>query len=131
MSAHDVEIKSIEKPDDHSQTRFSERRILRFADGSSVTHYIFKPGWRWDACDIPHVVYVMSGQLAVKMSDGSERVVVAGEAAVVPVDHDMWVVGDSPAELVDFWSAEVGKTFTRPNADEVRRKNERAAPTVD
>jgi quercetin dioxygenase-like cupin family protein len=39
---------------------------------------------------------VLSGAAAVKMADGSERVMNAGEFFYVPPGHDSWVVGDEP-----------------------------------
>jgi quercetin dioxygenase-like cupin family protein len=39
---------------------------------------------------------VVSGAAAVKMADGTERVMRAGELFYVPPGHDSWVVGDEP-----------------------------------
>ena len=52
----------------------------------------YEPGWRWSE----HVGLVLSGAAAVKMADGSERVMQAGEFFYVPPGHDSWVVGDEP-----------------------------------
>ena len=62
----------------------------------------YEPGWRWSRhvgeglCQIEHVGLVLSGAAAVKMQDGSERVMHAGEFFYVPPGHDSWVVGDEP-----------------------------------
>jgi quercetin dioxygenase-like cupin family protein len=65
----------------------------------------YDPGWRWsedvgdspDAmCQVEHVGWVVSGAAAVKMEDGIERVMHAGEFFYVPPGHDSWVVGDEP-----------------------------------
>jgi quercetin dioxygenase-like cupin family protein len=66
----------------------------------------YEPGWRWSEhvgapagvslCQVEHVGLVLSGQAAVKMADGSERVMHAGEFFYVPPGHDSWVVGDEP-----------------------------------
>ena len=45
---------------------------------------------------VEHVVLVLSGAAAVKMEDGSERVMSAGEFFYVPPGHDSWVVGEEP-----------------------------------
>ena len=47
-------------------------------------------------CQVEHVGLVLSGQAAVKMEDGTERVMKAGELFYVPPGHDSWVVGDEP-----------------------------------
>ena len=43
-----------------------------------------------------HVGLVLAGAAAVKMADGTERVMEAGEFFYVPPGHDSWVVGDEP-----------------------------------
>ena len=39
---------------------------------------------------------MLSGQAAVAMDDGTERVMRAGDLFYVPPGHDSWVVGDEP-----------------------------------
>ena len=66
----------------------------------------YEPGWVWsrhvgapagaELCEVEHVGLVVSGQAAVKMADGSERVMSAGDLFYVPPGHDSWVVGDEP-----------------------------------
>ena len=63
----------------------------------------YEPGWRWSStsgagglCQVEHVGLVLSGAAAVKMADGTERVMNAGEFFYVPPGHDSWVVGDEP-----------------------------------
>jgi quercetin dioxygenase-like cupin family protein len=63
----------------------------------------YEPGWRWTehvggapSCPVEHVGLVLSGAAAVKMDDGTERVMRAGEFFYVPPGHDSWVVGDVP-----------------------------------
>jgi quercetin dioxygenase-like cupin family protein len=64
----------------------------------------YEPGWRWSAhvgaasgealCQVEHVGLVLAGAAAVKMADGTERIMRAGELFHVPPGHDSWVVGD-------------------------------------
>jgi quercetin dioxygenase-like cupin family protein len=62
----------------------------------------YEPGWKWSehvgegSCQVEHVGLVLSGQAAVKMDDGTEKVMRAGEFFYVPPGHDSWVVGDEP-----------------------------------
>ena len=66
----------------------------------------YEPGWKWSAdigaetgeelCQVEHVGVVLSGRAAVKMADGSERVMGPGDFFYVPPGHDSWVVGDEP-----------------------------------
>jgi quercetin dioxygenase-like cupin family protein len=66
----------------------------------------YEPGWRWSehvgaasgesSCQVEHVGLVLEGQAAVRMDDGTERVMSAGDFFHVPPGHDSWVVGDEP-----------------------------------
>jgi len=66
----------------------------------------YEPGWVWSEhvgarsgealCDVEHVGLVLSGQAAVKMADGTERVMREGDFFFVPPGHDSWVVGEEP-----------------------------------
>lgn len=66
----------------------------------------YEPGWVWSEhvgaasgvslCEVEHVGLVLSGQAAVKMADGLERVMNEGDFFFVPAGHDSWVVGDEP-----------------------------------
>ena len=72
----------------------------------------FEPGWHWkehvgpiagtESCQSPHLLYVLSGRMAVRMDDGTEGE--CGPDDVVRIDpgHDAWVVGDEPCVAVDF-----------------------------
>jgi quercetin dioxygenase-like cupin family protein len=62
----------------------------------------YDPGWKWSEhvgkgmCQVEHVGLVLSGQAAVKMADGTEKLMGEGELFYVPPGHDSWVVGDEP-----------------------------------
>ena len=85
---------------------FDKGRFEVFQVGSmTIGRASYDPGWRWsedvgdspDAmCQVEHVGWVVSGAAAVKMDDGTERVMRAGDFFYVPPGHDSWVVGDEP-----------------------------------
>jgi quercetin dioxygenase-like cupin family protein len=66
----------------------------------------YQPGWRWSehvgkstgasSCQVEHVGLVLNGQAVVKMDDGREVVMRAGDFFYVPPGHDSWVVGEEP-----------------------------------
>jgi quercetin dioxygenase-like cupin family protein len=66
----------------------------------------YEPGWRWSEhvgaasgerlCQVEHVGLVLSGQAAVRMADGREEIMRAGDLFFVAPGHDSWVVGDEP-----------------------------------
>jgi hypothetical protein len=70
------------------------------------------PGWRWsecvkpiagtDSCQVQHTGYSVSGNLKVRLDDGTELDVGPGDAYSIPPGHDGWVVGNEPWIGVDF-----------------------------
>ena len=94
--------------DDPTETRtFEKGRFEVYEVGpATIGRATYEPGWRWSAhvgpasgeslCQVEHVGLVVSGAAAVKMADGTERVMRAGELFYVPPGHDSWVVGDEP-----------------------------------
>jgi quercetin dioxygenase-like cupin family protein len=82
----------------------------------------FEPGWSWDkcvkpvvktnSCEAPHTAYIVSGRIKVVMDDGSEAEGGPGDAAIIPLGHNAWVVGDEPCVMIDFTGA---KDYAKPN----------------
>lgn len=72
----------------------------------------FEPGWRWsndvkplaktDSCQAAHLGYVLSGQMAVRMDDGTESVAGPGAVVSIAAGHDAWIVGGEACVFVDF-----------------------------
>jgi mannose-6-phosphate isomerase-like protein (cupin superfamily) len=46
---------------------------------------------------VPHIPYVISGRVFIKLANGNEVEMGPDEANVVPPNHDAWVIGDEPA----------------------------------
>jgi hypothetical protein len=77
--------------------------------------YTFAPGWRWSndvkpiagthSCEAPRFQYHVSGQLAIRMDDGTEFVAGPGEITSLPSGHDAWVVGEQPVVVIDWYGA--------------------------
>jgi ketosteroid isomerase-like protein len=73
---------------------------------------VFEPGWRWstdiapiagtDSCRTRHLGYMVSGRMQVRMDDGSEMTVEAGDLFDLPSGHDAWVLGDEPCVMLDY-----------------------------
>lgn len=71
----------------------------------------FEPGWKWSecvkpivntsSCQAPHTSYHVSGQLRVRMDDGTEQEFGPGEVSVVPPGHDARVEGSVPVVVID------------------------------
>jgi hypothetical protein len=71
----------------------------------------FEPGWRWsedvkpiagtDSCQTRHTGIMLSGQMTVRMDDGTEDTLGAGDVVLIEPGHDAWVVGDEACVLYD------------------------------
>lgn len=91
-------------------------------DGTSIGLATFEPGWRWsndikplmgtDQCPILHRGYLLSGAIHIELRDGATLDILAGDTFVIPPGHDAWVVGDEPAQLLD-WGGKV-REHARP-----------------
>jgi quercetin dioxygenase-like cupin family protein len=91
-----------------SETRtFEKGRFETYVIGPmTLGRATYEPGWRWSehvgaasgesSCQVEHVGLVLEGQAAVRMDDGTERVMRAGDFFHVPPGHDSWVVGEEP-----------------------------------
>ncbi|MGH3432852.1 MAG: cupin domain-containing protein [Thermocrispum sp.] len=100
--------------DDASDIRVFELGSMRVvAVGDHVVgKAVFEPGWRWsdhvrpvvgtDTCEQLHVGCILSGQLAIRMVDGTEAVAGPGDVFVVPPGHDGWVVGNQACVMLDW-----------------------------
>jgi hypothetical protein len=111
---HETEHKCFESPDETREFPNGRAEILNIG-GGEVGRLVFEPGWRWsndlkpiaqtDSCEAPHFQYHVSGQLAIRMDDGTEMVARPGDITSLPSGHDAWVVGDEPAVVVDWYGA--------------------------
>ena len=106
-----AELKSFGKPDEVRE--FPKGRVeLIKVGGVTVGRATLQPGWRWSesvqplaktkSCEAPHFQYHISGELMVKMDDGTVLQCKPGDVSLLPMGHDAWVVGTEPVVIVDF-----------------------------
>lgn len=110
-SASKLAVKSVNVPD-QTQT-FGDMGRLEIVQLGAVTGVrgTFEPGFIWaehvgptvgaDLCQVPHIGYVVSGRSGLRMADGTEREMAAGDFINVPPGHDMWTIGDEPFVVID------------------------------
>ncbi|MBA3998211.1 MAG: hypothetical protein C0489_04465 [Candidatus Accumulibacter sp.] len=94
------EVKSHDSPDEVRTPQKTRVEILRF-DGYTLGRFNFSPGWRWsecvkpvaktDLCQLSHVGYAVAGRLTVRLQDGTEKTIEAGQSYTIPPGHDAWV----------------------------------------
>ena len=113
--SHDAPVETRTPP----KTRVEVVRL----EGFTIGRFNFEPGWRWsecikpvvgtESCQVSHVGYVVSGRATIRLDDGTERTIAAGQSYTIPPGHDAWVEGDAPFVGIEVQSAE---QFAKPSA---------------
>lgn len=111
ITADKAEQKSFGKPDEVREFPKGKVELVKLGN-AIIGRATFQPGWKWSesvqplvktkSCEAPHYQYHVSGELMVKMDDGSTFLCKAGDVSLLPMGHDAWVVGTEPAVVVDF-----------------------------
>jgi quercetin dioxygenase-like cupin family protein len=107
-----LEKKSFRTPDEvRPMADKGHVELLKIGAGV-VGKVTFEAGWRWsehvkpiagtDSCQVPHLVYILSGHQKVVMDDGTELDVGPGDVVAIPPGHDGWVIGAEPCVALDF-----------------------------
>lgn len=111
MAKKKMEVANVNKPDETRNFTHGKLELVNIG-GATVGRGTLEPGWRWskdvkpvaktESCEATHFQYHVSGVIHVKMDDGTERDIKAGEVSYLPPGHDAWVVGKEPVVVVDF-----------------------------
>ena len=109
------EAKSHNKPDEVRTPDKSLVEIVRL-EGFTFGRFSFEPGWQWsacikpvvktDSCQLSHVGYAVSGRMIIRLKDGTEKTITAGESYTIPPGHDAWVDGNERFVGIEVMSAE-------------------------
>jgi PAS domain S-box-containing protein len=110
-----LEARSHGSPDEVRSLNKSRIEVVRL-EGFTLGRFKFEPGWRWsecikpvaktDLCQVSHVGYAVSGRTTVRMEDGTEKTIAAGESYTIPPGHDGWVEGNEAFVGIEVMSAE-------------------------
>ncbi len=116
------ETKSHDSPDETRSPAKTRVEVVRL-EGYTIGRFNFEPGWRWsecikpvvgtDSCQNSHVGYAVSGEITVRLEDGTEKTIRAGESYTIPPGHDAWVEGSDPFVAIEVMSAE---QYAKPTA---------------
>jgi len=111
--------KNLDSPDDTRNFDKGKMQIVNVGD-AACGRFVFQPGWKWsesvkplvktDSCQLHHTVYIISGRIMSRMTDGIELELGPGDFGVIPSGHDAWIVGNEPCVGLDFTGA---KTFAK------------------
>ena len=106
-----LEVKGFRNPDEVRTFDKGKLELIKVG-GALIGRATLQPGWKWsesvkpiaktESCEAPHFQYHASGTIRIRMDDGTERDVKAGEVSLVPAGHDAWVIGNEPVVLIDF-----------------------------
>jgi ketosteroid isomerase-like protein len=85
--------------------------LIADAGAVSMMRGTFAPGWRWsedikplagtDSCQVRHLGYILSGSMMIRMDDGTETEVRAGDLMDIAPGHDAWTTSDVACEVLD------------------------------
>ncbi len=104
---------------DADEVRITDKMRIELVrlGGTTVARGTLEPGWRWsehvkpiagtESCEVKHQIYVLSGNLHVRMNDGEELVLEPGDFASVAPGHDAWVEGEAPFVALELFAGEV------------------------
>lgn len=108
---NEAQVSSIKDAGEHRPFAAHGHADLASAGGLTLLRGVFEPGWRWsndvkpiagtDSCQVRHLGYVVAGTMQVRMDDGQEVTIGAGDLFDLAPGHDAWVIGDEPCEMVD------------------------------
>jgi hypothetical protein len=117
-----VSARSFDSPD---ETRTPDKTKVEVVDlgGPKAARLTAQPGWKWsecikpvvggDSCQTRHLGVVLSGQMHIVHTDGTEGDIGPGEAYAIEPGHDAWVVGD--AEFVGYeFDTSTAATYAKP-----------------
>jgi quercetin dioxygenase-like cupin family protein len=110
-----LQLERFDSPDEVREFEKGKFELIRVG-GMTIGRATYEPGWKWsehvsptagtETCQVEHVGLVVSGQAAVRMDDGTERVMKEGDLFYVPPGHDSWVVGEEPYVSLHFLGAD-------------------------
>jgi mannose-6-phosphate isomerase-like protein (cupin superfamily) len=116
VSVNSFDVKSHATPD---EVRAPDKTRLEVVNlhGFTLGRLNLQPGWRWsecvkpvvktEQCQVSHVGYAVSGQITVRMSDGTKKTIKGGDSYTIPPGHDAWVDGNEPFVGIEVLSADI------------------------
>jgi quercetin dioxygenase-like cupin family protein len=115
MTSAQTLLKKFDSPDEVRVFEKGRLELLHLGP-MVIGRATYQPGWKWSEhvgpaegtplCEVEHVGLVISGTAAVRMRDGTERLLEAGTAFSIPPGHDSWVVGEEPYVSLHLMGAE-------------------------
>ena len=99
-------------PDETRSFDNGKVELTTLSNGVTIGRAYVEPGWSWEtcikpiakteSCQVPHMSYIISGRMRIKMDDGSEEEFGPGDVSHIPPGHNAWVVRNEPVVAIDF-----------------------------
>ena len=115
-----LEVKSHDSPDETRTPSRTKIEVVKL-EGFTIGRFNFEPGWRWsecikpivdtDSCQASHVGHAVAGRIAVRLADGTEQTISAGQSYTIPPGQDAWVEGSEPFVGIEVMGAD---QYARP-----------------
>ena len=122
MKMAETRKKNFDSPEETRDVDKGKVEVLNLG-GAQVMRATFQPGWKWsecvkpivgtDSCEVSHLVYTISGRMAIRMDDGKEIEIGPGDVASIPAGHDAWIVGQEAYVGIDFQG---GSNYAKPQS---------------
>jgi len=122
---NDAILKGTATPDEVRTFEKGSLEIYKIG-GMTIGRARYEPGWIWSkhvapvagtkSCQVSHVGLVVSGRAMVKMDDGREIEMKAGDFFSVGPGHDSWVIGSEPYVSLHFLGADQYAAAHQPAA---------------
>ena len=111
MDTMKLALKNFSEADEIRNLPKTKIEVANFGE-TTVMRATFQPGWKWSecvkptvgttSCQVPHINYIISGQMMVAMDNGTKKEMGPGDVAIIPPGHDAWVIGQEPCVAIDF-----------------------------
>ena len=104
--------KNLDQPDEkRSLSSHGYLQVVHLGQTTTIGRGVFEPGWKWsndvkpsiktESCEVDHNGYCISGTMHIRMNNGEEFVIHAGDAFHIPPGHDAWVEGNENCVMID------------------------------
>src|SRR3974377_2587425 len=101
---------TIRAPEQTPPIKKGKVEVLNMGPDLPVMRVTFEPGWKWsecvkpvaktESCQVPHLVYVVSGRIAIQMDDGQNVEYGPGDVGVIPPGDDASGTRNAPTDTL-------------------------------
>jgi hypothetical protein len=104
-------VRNIDSPDETRPFHGHGHADVVTLDDFTIGRGVFEAGWKWandinplagtESCQVHHTGICVSGQMTIRMNDGTEFTLKSGDVFNLQPGHDAWVDGPEACVLYD------------------------------